>query len=118
MRFIRGVQQMGEEDMQEDDPIAGVAQLFDVSVAFIVAVITALFTLLSTKDLLNKDSEWTIVRKSANGEMEIVEKKKDQVISHKVSATNLSGNGVRLGTAYQLDNGQIVYVADTTKQQK
>lgn len=115
MRFVKSVQQFSEEH-HDDDPMAGVAQLFDVSVAFIVAVIAALFTLLSSKELLSKDSEWTLVRKNKKGEMEIVEKKQDRIISHKVSAENLSGNGVRLGTAYRLENGQVIYVPDSTKQ--
>ncbi len=104
---------MGNET--EDDPIAGVAQLFDVSIAFIVAVIAAMFTLLSSKDLLKRDSEWTLTRKNKKGEIEILEKKNNQVISHKVSSKNMSGNGLRLGTAYQLENGQVIYVPDNSK---
>lgn len=104
---------MGNET--EDDPIAGVAQLFDVSIAFIVAVIAAMFTLLSSKDLLKRDSEWMLTRKNKKGEIEILEKKNNQVISHKVSSKNMSGNGLRLGTAYQLENGQVIYVPDNSK---
>lgn len=114
MKFLRSVKSYSGDE-QEDDPIAGVAQLFDVSIAFIVAVIAAMFTLLSSKDLLNKDSDWTLTRKGRNGEIEMVEKKNNQVISHKVSSKNRSGNGVRLGTAYQLENGQVIYVPDNTK---
>jgi hypothetical protein len=93
MRFIRSVQQIAAEG-PEDDPIAGVAQLFDVSIAFIVAVIAALFTLMSSKGLLNNST---------------------QRVSHKSEERTMSGNGVRLGTAYRLNNGQVVYVPDSTK---
>ncbi len=93
MRFIRSVQQIATED-RDDDPMAGVAQLFDVSIAFIVAVIAALFTLMSSKGLLNNST---------------------QPVSHKSEEKTMSGNGVRLGTAYRLDNGQVVYVPDSTK---
>ena len=114
MRFLKSVKgYTGNET--EDDPIAGVAQLFDVSIAFIVAVIAAMFTLLSSQDMLSKDSEWTLTKKNKNGEIEMIEKKKNQVIKRKVSSKNMSGNGVRLGTAYQLENGQVIYVPDTTK---
>ncbi|ASZ12609.1 DUF2149 domain-containing protein [Chitinophaga pendula] len=111
MRFLRSKIGHAEESI-EDDPIAGVAQLFDVSIAFIVAVIGALFTLLSGSDLLKKDSEWTLTRKDKNGEMEVLEKKDNQIISSKLTGKQQSGNGVRLGTAYQLENGQVIYVPD------
>jgi hypothetical protein len=114
MRFLKPVNNY-TGDETEDDPIAGVAQLFDVSIAFIVAVIAAMFTLLSSQDILSKDSEWTLTKKDKNGEIEMIEKKKNQVIKRKVSTKNMSGNGVRLGTAYQLENGQVIYVPDTAK---
>lgn len=114
MRFLRSVKNYACNET-EDDPISGVAQLFDVSIAFIVAVIAAMFTLLSSQDLMSKDSEWTLTKKTKNGDIEMIEKKDNQVIKRKVSAKNMSGNGVRLGTAYQLENGQVIYVADTTK---
>lgn len=114
MKFLKSVKSYASDE-NEDDPIAGVAQLFDVSIAFIVAVIAAMFTLLSAKDLMNKDSDWTLTRKGKNGEVEMIEKKNNQIISHKVSSKNMSGNGVRLGTAYQLENGQVIYVPDTSK---
>lgn len=114
MRFLKSVKSYAGDE-NDEDPIAGVAQLFDISIAFIVAVIAAMFTLLSTKDLMNKDSEWTFTRKGKNGEVEMIEKKNNQIISHKISTKNLSGNGVRLGTAYQLENGQVIYVPDQSK---
>ena len=113
MKFLKRVRNYTGNET-EDDPIAGVAQLFDVSIAFIVAVIAAMFTLLSSQDMLNKDSEWTLTKKNKQGDIEMIEKKDNQVIKRKVSSRNMSGNGIRLGTAYQLENGQVIYVTDTT----
>lgn len=114
MRFLKPINTYAGES-HDDDPIAGVAQLFDVSIAFIVAVIAALFTLLSSKDLLSKDSEWTLTRKNKDGQIEMIEKKKDKVITRKVSSSKATGNGLRLGTAYQLEDGQVIYVPDNQK---
>lgn len=113
MKFLKPVRNYTGNET-EDDPIAGVAQLFDVSIAFIVAVIAAMFTLLSSQDMLSKDSEWTLTKKNRNGEIEMIEKKNNRVIKRKVSGKNMSGNGIKLGTAYQLENGQVIYVADST----
>lgn len=116
MRFLKSVNHFAEGEA-EDDPIAGVAQLFDVSIAFIVAVIAAMFSLLSSQEMLSKDSEWTLTRKNAKGEIEMIEKKDNRIIKKKVSAKNMSGSGLRLGTAYQLENGQVIYVPDENKKQ-
>lgn len=112
MRFLKPARHDDHET--EDDPIAGVAQLFDVSIAFIVAMIAAVFTLLSSQDMLSKDSEWTLTKKNKNGDIELIEKKDNQIVKRKVSTKNMSGKGVRLGTAYRLENGQVIYVADST----
>ena len=96
----------------DEDPVAGLANLFDVSVAFIVALLIALFALFSAGVMLDKNSEVTLVKKSKSGETEIITKKGTEIKVRKVSDKNLSGEGTRLGTAYQLGNGQIVYVPD------
>lgn len=117
MKFLKPINSYAGDET-EDDPIAGVAQLFDISIAFIVAIIAAMFTLLSSQDLLSKDSDWTLTRKDKNGNIEMIEKKDNQVVKRKMSGNNMSGNGVRLGTAYQLENGQVIYVADSTSTKK
>ncbi len=112
MRFLRN-RIVKQAEVAEDDPVAAVAQLFDISIAFIVAVIAALFTLLSSQQLLSEDSDWTLTRKDAEGNIEMIEKKDDRIIKRRVSDKQSSGAGVRLGTAYQLENGEVIYVPDT-----
>lgn len=99
----------------EDDPLAGIANLFDVSVAFIVALLIALFTLFSMQNMLDPNSSVTVVKQSSDGQMEIITKNKEKIEVQKVTDKNLSGQGMRLGTAYRLKNGQVVYVADPAK---
>lgn len=99
----------GEAD---DDPLAGIANLFDVSVAFIVALLIALFALFSAGSLLDPGSDVTIVKQSASGEMEIITKKGTQVSVQRVTDRTLSGEGTRLGVAYRLPSGQVVYVPE------
>ncbi|MCF3108102.1 DUF2149 domain-containing protein [Niabella sp. CC-SYL272] len=112
MKFLNS-RSPAEDDLHEEDPMNGVAQLFDVSIAFIVAVIAALFTLLSSKDLLKADSSWELVQKSAAGEAQIHNKDKAaNPVSRKATNKQQTGNGKRLGTAYELDNGEVIYVPD------
>jgi hypothetical protein len=98
-----------EEDI---DPLAGVANLFDVSVVFIVGLIVALFGTFKLKDLVDPNSEVTVMRKNAKGEIRIMVKKGRKLESYKVGAEEGEGTGKRLGTAYQLDDGQMIYVPE------
>ncbi len=97
---------------EDEDPLAGLANLFDVSIAFIVALLIALFTLFSSTDLLDPESSTTLVKTNADGSMEIISKTRESIKVQRVTDTNLSGQGTRLGIAYQLPDGQVVYVPE------
>jgi hypothetical protein len=114
MRFVHRhrLNAHGPAPGDDEDPLAGVANLFDVSVAFIVALLIALFTLFSGAALLDPKSEMTLVKTDADGSMEIISKTRESIKVQKVTDKTLSGQGARLGVAYQLPNGQIVYVPE------
>ena len=97
---------------EDEDPLAGLANLFDVSVAFIVALLIALFTLFSSADLLDPSSSTTLVKTNEDGSMEIISKTREKVTVQKVTDKTLSGQGTRLGVAYELPDGQVVYVPE------
>ena len=95
-----------------EDPLAGVANLFDASIVFIVAMMLALFSAWNMMDLLDPNSEVTIAKKSADGRVEVLTKKGAEITVSRVSDKPLSGSGKRLGTAYQLPDGKVVYVPE------
>ncbi|MCP4114422.1 MAG: DUF2149 domain-containing protein [Desulfobacteraceae bacterium] len=95
-----------------EDPLSGLANLFDIGLVFIVGLILALFSTLHMEELLDKDAEITIMKKNTRGEMEIITKKGKNVTIKRVTQTEAQGRGERLGTAYRLENGSMVYVPD------
>lgn len=95
-----------------EDPIAGVANLFDASIVFIVSMMIALFMAYNMMDLLDPTSEVTMMKKNASGDMEIITKKGKEIKVSKVTDQKLSGKGQRLGTAYKLPDGRVVYVPE------
>jgi hypothetical protein len=97
---------------QEEDPLAGVANLFDASIVFIVAMMLALFSAWNMLDLLDPNAEVTIAKKGADGKVEVLTKKGAEIKVNRVSDRPLSGAGKRLGTAYQLPDGKVVYVPE------
>ena len=101
-----------DELSSEADPISSMANLFDVSMVFIVALFFALFMAYSTLDLFNQDSELTITKTMPNGQLQIITKKGKEIKIEKVTETTESGKGVKLGTAYELEDGRIIYIPE------
>lgn len=97
---------------EDIDPLAGIANLFDASIVVIVSMMIALFTTFNLLGLMDEKSQVTITTKNAQGEMQIVTKQGAEIKVQKVTKTELSGEGARLGTAFQLDDGRVVYVPD------
>ncbi len=112
MRFLKRRRQANGATPPLEDPISGIANLFDASVVFIVSMMISLFMAYNMLDMINPNSEMTIVKKDQNGQMEVIVKKGKEVRVSKVTDKKLNGEGVRLGTAYQLNDGRVVYVPE------
>jgi hypothetical protein len=100
------------EETAEEDPLSGIANLFDVSIVFIVGLMITLFSIYRMSDLVDAKSEVTMVKTNAQGEQEIIVKKGTKITAYKVTGKTMAGDGERLGTAYRLANGQIIYVPE------
>src|ERR1700761_8898562 len=100
-RFLR---RPAVDEVVEEDPLAGIANLFDVSVVFIVGLMITLFSVYRMADLVDAKSEVTMVKTNAKGEREIVVKKGTKITAYKMTGKSAAGNGERLGTAYRLQN--------------
>ncbi len=112
MSFLKRRGRFDKYDEPLEDPISGVANLFDVSVVFIVSMMIALFMAYNMLDLMDPKSEMTIMKKKSDGSVEIVTKKGKEIKVQKVTDKRLSGQGERLGTAYKLKDGKVIYVPE------
>jgi hypothetical protein len=95
-----------------NDPLTGVANLFDIGLVFIVGLIVTIFSAYNLQDLLSEKSEMTILKMSKNQEMEIIIKKGNKIKAMKVTKQKSKGRGERLGVAYKLEDGTMVYVPE------
>ena len=112
MKYLRKRRNNTNGELGENDPLSGVANLFDIGLVFIVGLIITLFTAYHLQDLFSEKSELTIMKKSENGQMEILTKKGKKIKAIKVTKEKALGRGVRLGTAYRLEDGSMVYVPE------
>jgi hypothetical protein len=112
-RRIRSARQVfGDPLFKDDDPLSGVANLFDIGLVFIVGLIMTFFSAYHLQDLFDRSSELTIMTQKPDGEMEIIVKKGTRIEARRVSGERAVGRGRRLGVAYRLEDGTTVYVPE------
>ena len=96
----------------DDDPLASVANLFDVSVVFIVGLMISLISVYRMTDLLDPDTDVTMVKTTADGGREIIVKRGPAIEARRMTDTMATGDGERLGVAYRLATGEVIYVPE------
>ncbi|MDD4330883.1 MAG: DUF2149 domain-containing protein [Methanosarcinaceae archaeon] len=103
-------------DQEDQNPLTGVANLFDVAMVFSVALLVALVMSYHLPELLNPDEDISIVKNPGQQDMKIILKEKGKPIEVLNMTDNIGGGtGEALGTAYKLANGQVIYVPEDEK---
>jgi hypothetical protein len=92
----------------DEDPAAGLLNLFDVWIAFAVALLLAI---VSYGNLARKQDA-SLARSSGEPGMEVVTEQGTELQHYRPSEQTLGGDGQRLGTAYRLKSGEVIYVPD------
>ena len=97
----------------DDDPISSVANLFDVAMVFAVALMVALVTRFNIVEFFTQE-DFTMVKNPGKENMEIITKKGEEITRYKSNSdvTGDSKKGKRVGVAYELENGEIIYVPE------
>ncbi len=94
----------------EDDPLAGLINLFDLWMVFSIALLLSLATFLK---LPPPASDQALARgDAATSQVQRILSRARKLPHYRVSRDELSGEGTRLGTAYRLKSGEVVYVPD------
>ncbi|MBO4403599.1 MAG: DUF2149 domain-containing protein [Bacteroidales bacterium] len=98
---------------EEDDPMSVVSNLFDAAMVFAVALMVALVTRYNMTEMFSKE-DFTIVKKPGKENMEIITKEGEKINRYTPSENNgqTGTMGRRVGTAYELENGEIIYVPE------
>lgn len=111
MKFMRDSRDFSM-DADSGDPMNGVVNLFDAAVVFIAALLLALLTFFDAGEIFSPDSRLTVVKKGAGGEITIIEKRGRKIQAVKMTPEEASGRGTRLGIAYRLEDGSMIYVPE------
>lgn len=93
------------------DPRETLVNLFDVAMVFAVALMVA-FVIRSQMTELLTSEDVTFVKNAGKPDMEIIVKKENKVTRYKSEKSTGSGRGERVGIAYRLESGEIIYVPE------
>jgi hypothetical protein len=97
---------------EDEDPLSGVANLFDVAMVFAVALLVALVLSYNIPEMLDDSSTVTLVKSPGTQDMQIIVKEGTTITVMNMTEEIGGGQGTRMGTAYRLNSGEIIYVPD------
>lgn len=99
------------DDSEGDDPAAGLINLFDVWIAFAAALLLAVVSYFN----LPKPTAASESQADKSPTAESIDDARTKIERFQESKASKSGEGERLGTAYRLKSGEIIYVRDKQK---
>lgn len=90
-----------------------VSNLFDVAMVFAVALMVALVSRYNMTEMFSQE-DFTMVKNPGKENMEIITKEGEEINRYTPSEDTdpSSSKGRRVGVAYELDNGDIIYVPE------
>ena len=96
------------------DPLGGVVNLFDASMVLVVALILALAGSAGLAEVAARMStrDITIVTNPGRPDMEMIVKRGERIERLRSSDERGAGRGQRLGVAYRLESGEVIYVPE------
>jgi hypothetical protein len=103
-----------QKETEDINPMTAVANLFDVSIVFAVALMVALVVRFQMTEIFSQD-DYTIMKNPGKENMEIITKKGTKIERYTPAPSQDGRTGTRgrrLGTAYELENGEIIYVEE------
>lgn len=99
---------------EDSDPMSVVSNLFDVAMVFAVALMVALVSRYNMTEMFSQE-DFTMVKNPGKENMEIITKEGQKINRYTPSEdqdTKRGKKGKKVGIAYELDNGEIIYVPE------
>lgn len=111
-RMVRRPSKLREGE--DEDPLSVIVNLFDVAMVFAVSLMVAIVLHLNMSEFFGKE-DFTVVKNPGQDDMEIITKEGKEIKRYVPKEEQNSGTqkkGKRVGTAYQLENGEIIYIPE------
>lgn len=112
-RMVRRPSKLRE--IEDEDPLSVVVNLFDVAMVFAVSLMVAIVLHLNMSEFFGKE-DFTIVKNPGEDNMEIITKEGKEIKKYVPKEDDGSDasmkKGKKVGVAYQLENGEIIYIPE------
>lgn len=111
---MRSKRYRGKFFKEEDtDPLSVIVNLFDVAMVFAVALMVAMVMHINMTEVFTQE-DYTIVKNPGKDNMEIITKEGNKINKYTPSQDSHSSQkkGRKVGIAYELENGEIIYVPE------
>ena len=102
------------DDREDMDPMSVFGNLFDVAMVFALALMVALVTRYNMTEMFSQE-DFTMVKNPGKDNMEIITKEGQKINRYTPSEDQSSQSGTKgkkVGVAYELENGEIIYVPE------
>ncbi len=98
---------------EDSDPLSVIVNLFDVAMVFAVALMVAMVMHMNMTEVFTQE-DYTIVKNPGKDNMEIITKEGNKINKYTPSDEQSTDQkkGKRVGVAYELENGEIIYVPE------
>ena len=93
---------------EDSDPISVVSNLFDIAMVFAVALMVALVSRYNMTEVFSQE-DYTMVKNPGKENMEIIT---NRYTPSEDQDKKEGKRGKKVGIAYELDNGEIIYVPE------
>jgi hypothetical protein len=97
-----------------DDPLAAVANLFDLGFVLAISFMVSLITALNAISLTDPEAKVTITTERKDG-LQVMVKEGNKTTIRRMTKNLGAGDGERLGVAYRLEDGTVIYVPEASE---
>ncbi|THU40760.1 DUF2149 domain-containing protein [Niastella caeni] len=113
MKHVKQRQSMGllSATGEGDDPLSAVANLFDLGFVLAISFMVSLIMALNNLSLTDPEAKVTITTERKDG-LQIMVKDGEKTTIRRMTKNIGSGDGERLGVAYKLQDGTVIYVPE------
>lgn len=99
---------------EDDDPLSGVANLFDVAMIFAIGLLVVALTHFGMTEMITQE-DMTIVKNPGQENMEVIIKEGDKIEKLDMTKEVVTTTGMKFGTIYQTDGGGWVLVKEESE---
>jgi hypothetical protein len=108
MRFMKKRTETSDED---EDPLSGVANLFDVAMIFAVGLLVMMMMYVNLPELLTSQ-DVTIVKNPGQDDMQIIIKNETEIEVLNMTDESVTTMGKLVASLYETEGGATVYVEE------